>query len=104
MQVFLDIDTGAGNYANVANCGTSTASYVLFWDIAGLSSLPGFHNRPANDAINELDKVIDRMHSDIQQFQSLPAADLRNYSAALLFLINWRNLCRLHPNTRVNVL
>jgi hypothetical protein len=104
MQIFLDIDTGAGNYANVANCGTSTASYVLFWDIVGLSALPKFHSRPASDSVGELDSAIDRMHSDIQQFQSLPAADLRSYSAALLFLINWRNLCRLHPSARINVL
>lgn len=104
MQIFLDIDTGAGNYGNIANCGTSSPSYVLFWDIVGLSPLPSFHNRPASDVVGDLDRVIDRMHSDVQQFQSLPAADSRNYSAALLFLINWRNLCRLHPSTRVNVL
>jgi hypothetical protein len=103
MQIFLDINTGAGNYINVANCGTSSASYVSFWDVVGFPSLASFHNRRAIDSTSDLDTAIDRMHSDVQQFQALPVGDLKNYQAALSFLITWRNLCRLHPDARVNV-
>jgi hypothetical protein len=100
MRLKLEIDTGSGNRALVADLGAARSAYREIWIKAGMPTLAELHGRSADDVVRTFDEVIDRMRDNPAQFNDLPEATTRDYPQALDYLLAMRNHCRLHPSSR----
>jgi hypothetical protein len=99
-QIRLEIDTGNGNTALAANCGSINSQYLPLFDIAFRGQpIADLHRQGARDVERSyLDSAIDTLRNDRRAFAGLTAVEQDYRPTVLVFCENWRDKCREHPN------
>jgi hypothetical protein len=104
-QIKLEIDTGNGNTALAANCGSINPQYQPLFDVAfGGQLIADVHRQSARDVENSyLSPAIDMLRNDRKAFAALTDVEQGYRPQVLEFCVNWRDKCREHPNCVVFV-
>jgi hypothetical protein len=97
-QIKLEISTGNGNTAPVANCGGINPAWQPLLDIAfGGQQIGDFNGQQADKFSSQLDSAVDSLRNNRSAYVGLglPQSDLR--PQVLDFVLKWRDNCRAHP-------
>jgi hypothetical protein len=98
LTIKLEIDTGNGNSALVANIGTiSDAMLPVFAVAFDNQPVTDLHGKTAVDALKNLDNAINKSRTDRAAFANLTAAEQTYRQQVLDFVTRWRIDCREHP-------
>ncbi len=105
-DVYLEIDTGNGNMAEVYWVNM-TSNVAPMWRLEmGPDAIRGLHGRLAGDCIDEL--VVGLAHMQNEQnrphYEALnPSNGWGNYEGATQFVADLLAACRAHPNCVIRV-
>jgi hypothetical protein len=103
MRLTMNIETGNGNYALVADLGIYRVNYLTFWTTAGLPPIGQLNRQRGADLFSTIGKAIDFLRDNPSTFVGLAPVVQADYDGAANYLINWRNQCQLHPNAQLTV-
>ena len=103
-DVWLEIDTGSGNYMTEGDLNYTSNAGVMFAK-AGLSHFGGTLNRmEAPRAVIILKDVITAMEEDPATYRALePPNGWGDYDSALEFITKVYRLCLAHPKATLRV-
>jgi hypothetical protein len=102
-QIKLEIETGGGNTALAANCGTLNPLYSPLVLIAFGQEIDALHGLVAGDVLANLDPAINSLRSNRYAYQVLTVAEQGYRQPLLDFCLNWRDNCRRHPNAVIYI-
>ena len=106
-DIWLEIDTGAGTMAEVAEVGNMTSNVAPMWRKAmpdeydGLAGLDGLR---CSDVIDALRGAVDRMKAEPDAYRTMnPPNGWGDYESALEYLTNLCGLAMAHPACFIRV-
>ena len=105
-DIWLTIDTGAGDPATVADVGGYTSNVWEMWEKAIGHSLADFHGKTAQDCIEPLERAVAAIRNpdDAAEYQGMePPNRWGSHAGAAKYLESLLSACREHPKATVEV-
>jgi hypothetical protein len=103
--IWLEIDTGSGEFATVAELGDYTANVGPMWcDALNGKLLREFRDAPCSEAAGPLAAAVKRMEADPDHYRAMnPPNGWGDYDGALRYLRNLAEACAEHPRCRIHI-
>lgn len=104
-DVSLEIETGAGNWAEVAEVGNITYNVSpMFRKALAPDGLRGLDGHRAGECLRDLDAGVIHMTTYPAEYRELnPPNGWGNYEDTLRFLRRLRDLVKAHPATTIRI-
>jgi hypothetical protein len=103
-DIWLEIDTGGDERANVCDVGNHTSNTSPMWVRALGRSLREYDGRIAGDVADELKAAIAHMHANPDIYESMnPPNGWGSYDSALIYLQKLWAACKAHPRTIIRM-
>jgi hypothetical protein len=101
-QIRLEMDTGNGNTALAADCGTINPLYQPLFDIAfDNQPIGSYHGQRATDIVKFVNRAVESLMLDRDAYRGLTAVEKGYRSAVLTFCVAWRDKLREHPEAKL---
>ncbi|MEO3856157.1 hypothetical protein [Acrocarpospora sp. B8E8] len=104
-DVWLEIDTGHGEWQEVVEIGNYTMNVFPMWaDALNGMSLREYHHALCSEAAGPLADGVKRMEADPEKYRAMnPSNGWGDYEGALNYLRAVAEACAAHPKCRIVV-
>lgn len=104
-DIYLDIDTGAGEPQTVVEIGNYTSNAAPMWrEALGGRRLRDYHGAPCSEAAGPLADAVKRMEADPDKYRGMnPPNGWGDYEGALRYLRTLAEACAEHSKCTIYV-
>ena len=104
-DIYLDIDTGAGEPQTVVEIGNYTSNVSPMWrEALGGVRLRDYHGAPCSEAAGPLAEAVKRMEAEPDEYRKMnPPNGWGDYEGALDYLRRLAEACATHSKCTIYV-